>query len=194
MYTIVDGLQRRKRYWNPQGDAAGKVARHWDKVYTLKRTCRTSGGDPIGNRRVKPHSSESRERQTREFMVRQFKENSAAKNGSTRRQTRITTDVSKVVHELETRSNGKIKEPKVEVQFKVAITHAKSVSVAGTFNDWDPKKTPLQKNGEAWNTTIALPRGQYEYRFVVDGQWMADPNAAEAVPNPFGSSNSVLNI
>jgi len=36
--------------------------------------------------------------------------------------------------------------------------------------------------------------GHYEYRFIVDGQWMADPNAAQAVPNPFGSSNSVLNI
>ena len=127
-------------------------------------------------------------------MARQLKENSAAKNGSTKRQARISTDISRVAREFEARPNGKIKEPKVEVQFKVAVTHAKSVSVAGTFNDWDPKKTPLQKNGEAWDTTIALPRGQYEYRFVVDGQWMADPNAVDAVPNPFGSSNSVLNI
>ena len=93
-----------------------------------------------------------------------------------------------------TRPNGKIEEPKIEVQFKVAVHDAKAVSVAGTFNEWDPKKTPLKKAGDAWNTTIALPRGHYEYRFVVDGQWMADPNAAEAVPNPFGSSNSVLNI
>jgi 1,4-alpha-glucan branching enzyme len=127
-------------------------------------------------------------------MARQFKENSAAKNGSTKRQTRINTDVSKVVRELETRPNGKIDEPKVEVQFTVAVRDAKSVSVAGTFNDWNPKKTPLKKNGDAWDTTVALPRGHYEYRFIVDGQWMADPNAAEAVPNPFGSSNSVLNI
>jgi 1,4-alpha-glucan branching enzyme len=127
-------------------------------------------------------------------MARRFKENSAAKNGSTKRQTRISTDVSKAVRELETRANGKMEEPKVEVQFKVAVSEAKAVSVAGTFNKWDPKKTPLKKNGDAWNTTIALPRGHYEYRFVVDGKWMADPNAAEAVPNPFGSSNSVLNI
>jgi 1,4-alpha-glucan branching enzyme len=98
------------------------------------------------------------------------------------------------VRELEARPNGKIKEPKVEVQFRVAVRDAKSVSVAGTFNDWDPNKTPLKKSGEAWDTTVALPRGHYEYRFIVDGQWMADPNAAEAVPNPFGSSNSVLNI
>ena len=127
-------------------------------------------------------------------MARQFKENSAARNGSTKRQARISTDVSKVVRELEARPNGMLKEPKVEVQFRVAVQDAKSVSVAGTFNDWDPKKTPLKQNGDAWGTTVALPRGHYEYRFIVDGQWMADPNAVAAVPNPFGSSNSVLNI
>jgi 1,4-alpha-glucan branching enzyme len=127
-------------------------------------------------------------------MARHLKENSAVKNGSTKRPARISTDVSKVVRESEERPNGKIKELKVEVQFRVAVKEAKAVSVAGTFNDWDPKKTPLQKNGDSWDTTIALPRGHYEYRFIVDGQWMADPNAAEAVPNPFGSSNSVLNI
>jgi 1,4-alpha-glucan branching enzyme len=127
-------------------------------------------------------------------MARHLKENSAGKNGGTKRQVKISTDVSKVVRELETRANGKTEQPKVEVQFRVAVSEAKVVSVAGTFNDWDPKKTPLKKNGDAWNTTIALPRGHYEYRFVVDGHWMADPNAAHAVPNPFGSSNSVLNI
>jgi len=30
--------------------------------------------------------------------------------------------------------------------------------------------------------------------FVVDGQWMPDPNAKEFAPNPFGGQNSVLVI
>jgi 1,4-alpha-glucan branching enzyme len=68
------------------------------------------------------------------------------------------------------------------------------VAVAGTFNGWNPEKTPLKKNGEAWERTVALPRGRYEYRFVVDGQWVADPSVRESVPNPFGSTNSVLNV
>jgi hypothetical protein len=42
-------------------------------------------------------------------MARQLRENSAAKNGSTKRQAKISTDVSKVVRELEARPNGKIK-------------------------------------------------------------------------------------
>jgi len=153
-----------------------------------------SGENPIGAHRVKPYHPKRGPTTHCRFMARRITENSSAKNGSTRRQARISTDISKVVRELEARPNGKIQQPKVEVQFKVAVSKAKSVSVAGTFNDWDPKKTPLKKSGDDWNTTIALPRGYYEYRFVVDGQWMADPNAADAVANPFGSSNSVLNI
>jgi 1,4-alpha-glucan branching enzyme len=70
----------------------------------------------------------------------------------------------------------------------------KALAVAGSFNGWDTKKTPLKEVGGVWHAKVELPRGRYEYRFVVDGQWMADPNAAEAVPNPFGSSNSVLNV
>jgi hypothetical protein len=40
--------------------------------------------------------------------------------------------------------------------------------------------------------TVWLPAGRYEYRFVVDGQWMSDPSAREYVQNTFGSTNCVL--
>jgi hypothetical protein len=39
---------------------------------------------------------------------------------------------------------------------------------------------------------VWLPAGRYEYRFVVEGQWMSDPNVRECVQNPVGSNNSVL--
>ena len=55
------------------------------------------------------------------------------------------------------------------------------------------KRTPLSPGpGGAWTTTVWLPAGRYEYRFVVDGQWISDPSARESVPNTFGSTNSVL--
>jgi len=82
----------------------------------------------------------------------------------------------------------------VEVQFRLRVGDAKWVSVAGTFNQWDPKRTPLTKEGEDWVGMTVLPRGCYEYRFVVDGRWLTDPTAKESVPNPFGSWNSVLSI
>lgn len=70
---------------------------------------------------------------------------------------------------------------------------ARSVCVAGSFNDWRPAVTPMIPMGRGWWVKgLVLPPGRYEYRLVVDGQWVPDPNAAEAAPTPDGRVNSVL--
>jgi 1,4-alpha-glucan branching enzyme len=75
----------------------------------------------------------------------------------------------------------------------LALPDAITVAVAGTFNNWDPGRTPMTKNDAgAWNATLSLPPGRYEYRFVVDGDWISDPEAEDSVENPFGQTNSVL--
>jgi 1,4-alpha-glucan branching enzyme len=72
---------------------------------------------------------------------------------------------------------------------------AKSVSVAGTFNDWRPGATEMVSVGDGrWLKELVLAPGVYEYRLVVDGEWMPDPQASETAPNPFGASNSVLRV
>ena len=71
--------------------------------------------------------------------------------------------------------------------------HARHVAVAGSFNDWRPAATPMVPMGRGWWVKgLVLPPGRYEYRLLVDGQWMPDPNAAEAAPTPDGKVNSVL--
>jgi len=84
----------------------------------------------------------------------------------------------------------KAKEKTVDLVLKQP--NARSVCVAGSFNDWDQKKTPMQKAADGWKVTLPLPPGRYEYRFIVDGQWISDPNARESTRNDFGSTNSVL--
>ncbi len=70
---------------------------------------------------------------------------------------------------------------------------AQAVSIAGTFNDWNPTTTPMIALGEGrWGKELALPPGRYEYLFVVDGVWICDPSAPGQVPNPHGGHNSVL--
>ena len=70
---------------------------------------------------------------------------------------------------------------------------ASAVCIAGSFNDWHPSATPMIPADEGkWAKELALPPGRYEYRFVVDGQWVDDPAAKETVPNPFGGWNAVL--
>ena len=72
---------------------------------------------------------------------------------------------------------------------------AKSVYVAGTFNEWRPDATTLQPlSAGLWAIELELPPGDYEYRFVVDGCWSSDPDADVTVPNPFGSYNDVLRV
>ena len=79
------------------------------------------------------------------------------------------------------------------VEFVFSQPHARAVLVAGSFNDWDASRTPMKATADGtWKATVWLPAGRYEYRFIVDGNWMNDPSARESVQNTFGSTNSVL--
>jgi 1,4-alpha-glucan branching enzyme len=71
--------------------------------------------------------------------------------------------------------------------------NARSVCVAGTFNDWNPKTTPMLTAGLGqWIKGLSLLPGSYEYQYVVDGKWINDPQAVKSTPNPYGGRNSVL--
>ena len=72
---------------------------------------------------------------------------------------------------------------------------ARRVSVAGTFNNWAPEKGQMHRvdNG-TWVVDLLLKPGTYEYRLVVDGKWIADPNSDHNVLNPFGERNSLLTV
>lgn len=77
----------------------------------------------------------------------------------------------------------------------LALTHptAREVCIAGSFNDWHPTVTPMIRLEEGkWAKELTLPPGRYEYRFVVDGQWVDDPAATELIANSFGTANAVL--
>lgn len=84
---------------------------------------------------------------------------------------------------------------KVETELKLSAKDARSVTVGGTFNGWQPALNPLSIGPDGiWRTRLPLAPGRYEYRFVVDGRWIEDPLATESVPNPYGGSNSVLSV
>ena len=69
------------------------------------------------------------------------------------------------------------------------------VCLAGSFNDWQPDATPMVALGNGrWMKELTLPPGRYEYRFVVNGEWVDDPNAKATAPNPHGGVNAVLTV
>jgi hypothetical protein len=81
------------------------------------------------------------------------------------------------------------------VRFELLAPKAREVFLAGSFNDWNPQATPmLQVNRVRWVKELSLPRGRYEYRFLVDGQWKEDPKALDYRPNPLGGFNSVREV
>jgi 1,4-alpha-glucan branching enzyme len=83
------------------------------------------------------------------------------------------------------------KNPKLEkTEFNLSAPHAKSVFVAGDFNQWNLSSHPLKPDKKGvWNISLRLDPGRYEYRFFVDGEWQNDPNSAALVENPFGTFN-----
>jgi len=69
---------------------------------------------------------------------------------------------------------------------------ARQVSLAGGFNNWDPKTMPMHKGPDGvWHLSVALKPGRHEYRFVADGVWQDDPAAQHRIANALGGENCV---
>jgi 1,4-alpha-glucan branching enzyme len=72
---------------------------------------------------------------------------------------------------------------------------AKSVSVAGEFNQWSATDNPMHRDASGvWSAVVPLKPGKYQYKFVVDGNWKQDPLNPNALDDTFGGKNSVKTI
>jgi 1,4-alpha-glucan branching enzyme len=83
----------------------------------------------------------------------------------------------------------------VEVTVELDAPFATAVYISGQFNDWAADADAMTKgDDDIWRITLTLAPGQYEYKFVVDGTWMEDPNNPDSVADPFGGNNSLLTV
>jgi chromosome partitioning protein len=84
----------------------------------------------------------------------------------------------------------------VEKQFIFAAPKASCVKIAGTFNNWNTSEESLmeRKRDGTWSKSVYLAPGTYQYRFLIDDEWVADQNNSNQVNNPFGGKNSVIKI
>lgn len=81
----------------------------------------------------------------------------------------------------------------VRHQFVLFAPEARTVSLVGDFNGWDPHATPLVQRYGVWTALVSLEPGRHVYSFVIDGkQWVADTDAPRAPDDEFGRPSSVL--
>ena len=83
-----------------------------------------------------------------------------------------------------------------EVAFVLSSPEAEEVYLCGDFNEWVPHGLPMIRHGEErwWEKRLMLAPGRYEYKFIVNGVWIHNPDAPENVPNAYGSLNSVMEV
>lgn len=84
----------------------------------------------------------------------------------------------------------------VEVEFALERNGLRQAYSCGDNNQWRPTSLRMVGNPAAglWKKRLVLRPGRYEYKYVVDGNWMHDPEAGENVPNIYGSLNSVVEV
>ena len=80
---------------------------------------------------------------------------------------------------------------KVTFSFKPA-QELHEVKLAGNFTNWEQGAIVMTKGrfGE-WKAQTTLEPGEYEYKFMADGNWLNDPKADKQKFNDLGSENSV---
>ncbi|HEX8890781.1 MAG TPA: M56 family metallopeptidase [Pyrinomonadaceae bacterium] len=69
---------------------------------------------------------------------------------------------------------------------------ARIVAVAGSFNNWNQSQFLFTRVGDEWICKVNLPPGKYEYKFIVDGNWLVDPRNPKTTYDDRGNENSVL--
>jgi hypothetical protein len=65
---------------------------------------------------------------------------------------------------------------------------APDVNIAGTFNNWSTMNTPMLKTDSGWVVSLKLKPGKYEYKYIVGGRWMTDPNNMQRDEDDYGNA------
>lgn len=70
--------------------------------------------------------------------------------------------------------------------------NARNVILSGTFNEWNESALRMHRDSSGnWTREVVLAPGNYEYKFIVDGQWITDPQCPDSVVNDQHTWNSI---
>ena len=137
------------------------------------------GTDRAGGRPQRPTSKKTRKPGTGGKQNKRSTVNRSVRTPETSRTTRPVHRVASTT--------------KKSVMFTLDAPSGVDVSVAGSFNDWEPQAMTKGTDG-LWRITVQLAQGTYEYRFLVDADWREDPNNPRKTQNTFGGYNSICDV
>lgn len=87
------------------------------------------------------------------------------------------------------------KSKKRRITFSLEAANAKQVHLVGEFNDWKAGAHPMKNTGKGvWVKPMFLPEGQFEYKFLVDDEWLEDPHNERRCINCFGTRNNIVKV
>ena len=80
--------------------------------------------------------------------------------------------------------------------FKLEAPESALVQIAGDFNEWVPESLHFTESQgrPLWHKSISLRQGSYEYKYLVEDRWIADPDNETTAADAYGGVNSVINI
>jgi 1,4-alpha-glucan branching enzyme len=67
---------------------------------------------------------------------------------------------------------------------------ARKVCLAGDFTNWQPVAMQKRKDG-TFVRNLGIGQETFEYKFMVDGEWVTDPDNHFWALNAYGTFNSV---
>src|SRR5690606_25583392 len=71
---------------------------------------------------------------------------------------------------------------------------ARQVILSGSFNGWHEQAVQMHREADGWALRADLPPGLYAYKFIVDGEWMHDPENPDKEYNEHHTFNSLLAV
>jgi 1,4-alpha-glucan branching enzyme len=74
------------------------------------------------------------------------------------------------------------------------LPEVETVYLVGDFNNWNETSHAMDKLKDGrFKLVVKLDTGrEYQFRYLVDGDWHNDWEADKYVPNPFSGDNSVV--
>lgn len=84
----------------------------------------------------------------------------------------------------------------IEFYYFDPVNRAANIALIGNFNNWNPAGYAMHSSSPGfWQLSIpSLPAGSYRYKFLVDGNWVHDPENPNRVEDGYSGFTSILEI